>query len=463
MFVDQKGEIGMSNNMFHTYQSGLVKDATKFLFYLLIALLPYDAFNLLPSTYRPISLFPLTALFFLVLPKLIKSKIDSPTKFLGIFFLCSIIYSILIYTIHSLNYSLFFDFLTTTTIGVILFLTANIIFKQLKIEKVKNYKGVFANMIAKTYIFPIIVAGIDMLSVYSILPISVSEGIHIFFGGFQYGRICGVTYEASWLSMHLIFAGMSYIYLIYLGRKKLWIKFLLLLDVLILLASVSFQGYIYIILIILFCLFQTLRKQRIGHAIIFLSITISIVLIITSVLSNIDSDLYFISRFKNLSLGNLLHSDLSAFVRVINPICAILMFFNNFGFGVGGGAYPIYYGDYINRYFDWGLLFYNGQNEIVQTILTTSASAKCLWARLVGEFGLISFLYFFFIITVISRRKTDRVMHIWLFAMLVLMLQFDSMCYFPLIIFLAFYNNLEKRTKRRCPSIIKQEVNHNSI
>ena len=83
-------------------------------------------------------------------------------------------------------------------------------------------------------------------------------------------------------------------------------------------------------------------------------------------------------------------------------------------------------------------------NEIVTTIEGLSANTKCFYARLLGEFGLISIIYYMFLYYCVKNKTRDVFIRFWLVACFIMMLQFDSFCFFPFMIFLAFYNNTTK-------------------
>lgn len=411
------------------------------LFVLCIFCLPYDAMKILPTIYRPLSIFPLLLIFILLLPKLFKNK-DKTVVFLTLFYLISLL-TLFINYINDISFSFFADFFVTITLGYLIYITMNTVFKYF--SKVNDFKKIFCKLISYAYVFPILIALFDFLSVNHILPTSISTLIHSIFGGGQELRVCGFTLEASWLTMHLIFCLPAMLYSLKVKSVSKFFYFIIGIDVLIIIFSFSMQAYLYII-IIAFCIWIYMLKCGMNIKIFFIPfLLVGFFALLFYFFRSIDSDIYFIKRFDNLNITYLLRNDSSSFIRIMNPIISLRMWFDHIFLGVGGGNYAIYYAEYIEKYYSYALNIYNGSNEIVYTINNLSANSKCLYTRLFAEFGIFAILYYFFLYYSIKKNnktKIDKMLVYWLFAVIVLMIQFDSLCYFPYLLFLAFYNNI---------------------
>lgn len=429
------------------YKNELLNHIIKILLYLLIFLLPYDSIKYMSTSYRPLSLFPLIALFVLLIPKIIKIKFYREKKYYLVFYFFSCASSFFLCIIRNYKISFAFDFFITNTLGFLLFFILDILFK--------SYSGgrftlKIVCLISYAYLVPVFITLLDMLSIYGLLPSNVSSSIHMLFGGGQSVRICGTTGEASWVCIHMLFALFSYYYLYSMKIKKYRNLFMMLLCLIIVIFSFSMLGYIAIVLFLCVIWLKSITKRITFKNVALLILALIFGIVFINIVSNLEYDIYFIVRFKNLSLKHLIHTDASVFTRLINPTVAIIMGFKNPFLGIGGGLFPIYYGEYIRAYFSFGLDIYGGVSEITTGIYELTANAKCLYARIIAENGLISIFYFMFLYVIYKKSKSDKIVNLWLVMLLILMLQFDSLCYFPFVFLLAFANNVGRSDVNDC-------------
>ena len=411
------------------YENATLNKIIYYLFLIAIFLIPYDALPVLPSLYKPISLFPLVAIFIILIPKIFMIDLHGKKNlfyFYG-FYIISVVEGVLIASSkHSM--SLFFDFFVTLSIALVLITTLYILLTESNFENKIEW---FAKKIAIAYYFPVIVALLDFLSVYRVLPGGISETIHSIFGGQQHARVNGVTFEASWLSMHLFFSSFSYFYLIKNNIYRIRNLVFLIIEVIIFCLLFSMQGYMIAIIFGAFLWLRWILKDITFKKLIIPISLLSIIIIGLAVIKNIKTDIYFIARLQNLSLDYLLHSDASGYIRILNPTMGLLMGVHH-PLGIGGGNYAIYYEEYVMKYFPWGVDFFGGNNEIVDYINNVSAGAKCLYAELIAENGIFSILYFIFLYKCICIKKNEY-FGIWTIATCLLMLQFETVFYIPYI------------------------------
>ena len=202
------------------YKDPTLNKIIYYLFLVAIFLIPYDALPVLPSLYKPISLFPLLGIFILLIPKIFVINLHGKKNlfYFYVFFVIAIIQGLLIASIKN-SFSLFFDFFITLSIAFVVITSLYIVLSESIFENKLEW---FAKKIAIAYYLPVVITVIDILSVYHVLPDGISDTIHSIFGGQQHGRVNGVTFEASWLSMHLFFSSFAYFYLFkhYISRKR---------------------------------------------------------------------------------------------------------------------------------------------------------------------------------------------------------------------------------------------------
>lgn len=424
---------------------------------LMLFLLPYDAIRILPSTYKPISLLVLLLLAFFLFPRIVFSKKSKSSTLFLFFYFGSIFYSFLQCFFLSEVSDLFLDYFVTFSIGLLLFLVCDNVFAVY--SKNKNFHIEFAKILSYAYVLPNIIALIDLFAVNDVLiPYSISQLIHSVFGGNQGDRVCGVTFEASWLSMHLLFSIGCNLYLLNKRVNKRLSLSMIFIALFVLIFSFSMQGYACLGISVFVYWIYRVKKAKNGKSRFKLLISpilllVSAIILYFVIVPNIDANSYFLIRLQNLNLEYFLYSDLSAYVRFFNPVMSLMMISENYGLGVGGGMFSYYYEKYVTTYFPWGLDFFGGDNEVVDTINALNASAKCLYTRIIGENGIFSILYFTFLHSCLSKRKSNDSLVFWLIIVLCLMLQFDSMCFFPFLVFLAFYNNLEKAGSKHRPAV----------
>lgn len=415
---------------------------------LLIFFLPYDAIRFLPTLYRPLSLIPLILLVIILIPKFFQVAIDKASACFIIFYILILFSSTAFVVFGMLNVELYFGDLITFTIGFLLFLSSNITFRKIRLIKSKEeFKIWFAQSVAIAYYFPLFIAVLDCLSYFNILPIKLSEIIHLIFGGWQ-SRVSGVTSEASWLVIHLLFSGGFYLYLYFKIKKKIHL-FCAVLSLIIVILSASLNGYIILIASSIICWVYFCRRRN--RLIFWISPFIAAVAIIILfiVLSTIDSDVYFIKRFQSVSFDELYHNDISVFVRLTNPLVSVIMGLTQTPIGVGLGGYSQYYGYYIHNLFPWVLNVYNGKNEVVETIATNSATPKSLFGNIISCGGWLSIIYFAGVFICYRNIRQNHDLIIPAVIVLFCTLQFDSLCFFIWIVVLSFFNNLELNKLKR--------------
>lgn len=421
----------------------------EFLIILSFLLLPYDAIRVFSTYYNPIAIFPILFLFVFKIVPIINANNKKETYIFFLFVCLGCFFSFILSYINGLPISESLEWSFTCILGFIVFITFNYVFfnvKKMKYGRIK-LKSFFCKWIARAYYFPIIVTCFDVLSIYGILPSSVSKIIHSCFGGAQSLRVCGFTYEASWLVMHLLFSGTVYLYRCKNEGKKFDLLFAIA-AFLCCLATISMNGLVIVcfatgIVYVYFCF----KKNKL----IFYLLPFAVILLIIGffvIIRNVDADIYFINRFKNFSLSYLYYNDISIFIRITNPIIGLRMFFKNGLLGVGGGNFGFYYPEYILQDYLWVLDVYDGANEVAYTVETFSANCKSLLPRIIGETGIVSILYITVVICCLKKVfKYNGDFVLTAAVLLGCILQFDSMFFTLWLVSLALFNNMDESRK----------------
>lgn len=431
------------------------------LFIISIYLIPYEAIpNILPSVYRPISIFPIILFFLLIIfiEFRVGIRIDK-VKIRFILFCFSAIMITILLSYYKFNtYNNAIDFFISLIFGIITFWSFNKYFEVVK----KNYSNDtyiewFFKLMSKVYIIPILIALIELLCLIGILPISIKVSINRLLGGFQYTRITMGSSEASWVSMQLLIMLPIFLYLYKKYKKKRYL-FSFMLFCLIFIYNVSMQGFITLIFaFVIYTFIMSLINGKVREFIkniIVTIIVITVVFITFKFIVNILPQSYYTIRLNNMTnLSNLIRMDGSAFVRIVYPLTSGLIFIDNPILGIGGGNFGIIFGEYIQNIFPWAIAQYP---EVAYHIKTQNTGTGSLYLRVLAEFGVIGGILFYrFIYLIINKikriKRVDnfKIIIFWCVTIFSIMIQFDSFAYIPFWIAIAFINNFSLEIKNK--------------
>lgn len=416
------------------------------LFAIGIFLIPYDAFPVMPSTYRPISIIPLIlSLLFLV-----AGVGGRRVRVLGKRQLIILAFYALVLVINAFRAMLgdlavdgYIDTMLTLTVGVLAYFSFSgfLTWKISKTSLNDTIDWLFRSLSA-AYIIPLCVGFVECLSLAGILPGGIKDALHGFFGGNQPNRLTLTSYEASWASIHLLIAAVSNFCLYVRGKRYFHIVFAALAAVLFVYSS-SMQG----VLIIscasaLYAIWYSYKKRRL---LIFIKWVVIIVALVSLVLVSFvlfftiaGNDAYYATRLLNFtSVDRLIHTDGSSFVRLVFPFICLQMFVTNPLFGVGAGAFAEALPAFIVEDYSWAIQF----GEVARYLNgTLTPSAVSLYTRVIGELGLIGAIPFFsFLISSlrcvgkVASCDIPRGYHAVFLCMVLLcsQLQFASFAYLP--------------------------------
>ena len=106
--------------MIKPYKSSWLNYIVGFLVVAIIFLIPYDSIRFMPSSYRPLSIIPLILLFFIMVPAIIRKKIDGATQYLIAFYCVTNLLSFLLSFSYGEGYEGSIDYLLTTSIIIVI-------------------------------------------------------------------------------------------------------------------------------------------------------------------------------------------------------------------------------------------------------------------------------------------------------------------------------------------------------
>lgn len=423
------------------------------LFIISMWLMPYDSIpGILPSVYRPISIYSISLFFLLIVLIELRNGIiiDQSKKSFLFFTFYSVFITILI---SAFRFNLFDnskDYFITFAFGIMTFYSFNNYLKIIK-KGYSNEKYIewFFRLISNIYIIPLSIGFIELLCLLHILPIKLKIIINNLLGGFQYSRITMGSKEASWISMQLIIILPILLFLYIKFKKKRYILSFIL-SLVIFVYNVSMQGFMTLLfsfIIYTFIISIINNKFRVFIKNFLLSIVIiSLLYIALRLVINILPSSYYTDRLAYITdIPKLIRNDGSAFIRIVYPITSGLIFIDNPLIGIGGGNYPIVFGDYIMKFFPWAIPKYP---EVAYHIATKNTGTGCLYMKVLAEFGVVGGLLFSSLIFSIMKKikyiRTKKLVVFWCISIFSIMIQFDSYAYVPFWVCMAFINNFDK-------------------
>lgn len=423
------------------------------LFKLAIILLPYDAIHyLIPSNYAPISIYPF---FFLLIFMLIKRKwcisLSKSGRILMTLFVYVAFLSVFTNFAYVKSLSIYVEFILTFMIGIIVFFSADMFLREKFADDRGGMYKYIVQLAGKAYYFPLIVGMVEYIALRGIFPSSIIRVLHAVFGGWQAGRLCMTTFEASWASMHMLIAMVAYFSLLKLktGRKAINMLCLVMSAVFFLL-SASAQGIVTLVVAGLLYLFLSAYRDKrvlkfLVRLVAVMAVTIVAFLLFYRILL-LMPDTYMARRILGFTtLRNAFESDSSVFIRVGFLLIHLLIFKDHVLFGIGGGDFKSIVVDYIKQYYPYAMSL----PEISGIIRNGSNTTTSIYLSALSEFGIVgAVLFFYFIVRCLKhlgsrKHEKNNAILICLFVavLLALPVQFGSWAYVPFWLCLALANN----------------------
>ena len=428
------------------------------IFKLAVFLLPYDAIHyLVPSQYAPVSIYPF---FILLIYMILNRRGHISLSKSGITVIVLFLYTAFISIFTNLAYvksiSIYVEFILTYMIGAMVFFSADMYLHEKYADDNSKLFKYLVQLLGKAYYLPLIVGVVEYCAIQDVLPSAIIDVFHAVFGGWQTGRLCITTFEASWASMHMLIAMVVYFSLLKMkiGSKKINILCLFV-SIGLFLILASAQGIITLAVAGLLYLFLSAYRDKkllkFFRRFISVSVLIVIAFLLFYKILQLMPNTYMASRILGFTtLKNAFANDSSVFVRIGFPLIHLLIFKDHLLFGVGGGDFKRIVIDYIKEYFPYTM----GTPEIANIVSNGSSSEVSIYLSALSEFGIFgAALFFYLIINCIKNLKNQELYDadlICLFVaiLLALPIQFGSWSYVPFWICLAFTNNLRCRQQK---------------
>ncbi len=346
-----------------------------------ILLIPFMSLPVMPSDYRPISIFLIVPISIFIYVKYLDSlKLQADILLLSFFVLFAVVHSLILQPFTTSIRGvlpLFFGFFSY--VGI------NYYFQRTRIITIFN-------KLTKLFVFIAILGIIEFLAMKNLIPYSIKSFIGEIFSGKVSSRIQLTTMEGSWAAKVIIFSIPIYVYH-YCNRGYFYISFYILLVLFLL--TFSLEGFAIVGLAFMFRFLPVLFKMitfryKLKYYLYLLIFIIATFFIIQYVLSNYSG--YVIDRiYKFLNANSLLailSLDASTFIRVVYPYIGFLILWDN-PCGVGLGGYAETFNSYIKNI----PVEYSNFQEVIGDIRTISADPKNLYSKIASETGIVGVLF----------------------------------------------------------------------
>lgn len=400
-----------------------------------------DAYPIFPSDYRPLTLVMLLPFFPMAFIKIVNIKFNKFKLVVTLFFLYILVLSFFYSLFYFSDFTGFFDSLITISLAILSYSSFIIIFKYFNYTK-KDFDFVF-DIFSN---FLLILAIIEVLSIYGLFPSIVKVIINNIFTLSSSRRLLLINRESSWASLTLLFV------LSYFIHKNQIIKSIVTYFIIVL--SFSMTGIILGTTLIIIYIFRTKEFLK-----VFLFFSIGILLF--SFFINYYEQLFYflgienqytiiriskwIGIFKNNSeniIRNILISDGgSTYIRVLYPLIAFLEGIKSI-LGLGAGNFGLMAPNYVNVY------NLNTDIPLIQLLMNGHYTAiGNLYSRVVFEGGLFGLWVIFYILKYIIRIAKEFNYVFLVIPIFLVFFQFSSYIYLPFIMVLAMLNFLNSKER----------------
>ncbi|MCG8606814.1 O-antigen ligase family protein [bacterium] len=440
---------------------------------LALVFIPFDGVPVLfPTTYRPLSLlFLIPSLLLIVLSIGWTLRLRKSVAKLTLAFVYFSLSSIILTTYFGYAWDGFLDFFVTFSLGISAFTVFLTAFTRIRSRCESNDEliALVFKYISIGYVIMILVGCVEFLSLYTpAVSVDVKKTLNLLTSGKISSRLQLTSGEPSWAARQALF-GLP-ILLIAKGRNSFWTISLFVLFLL----TFSLEGFFVMALstLVYFAYLYWEKKRTFFRKM--LKVTLGLVFLSTVVFFFakevfLKGNGYYSTRFDKLAslqsvqLANLIYLDESVFLRTAYPAAAFLMFVDYPVLGVGGGNYRYHFGKYINENFPSASKF--GFTQMKRQHIGKKEQTKNVYARMLGEFGLVGITMFLFFLAGLTKRlrnaqilneKTKRYLFLWFIMCVLSLIQFDSFAYINFWLLSAFILSLRNA---RHPDITGEKTN----
>lgn len=417
-----------------------------------ILIIPFDSFPIYfgSSIYRPVSIFPLFLCFILlVLEASLHFKVKFRTfKLLTIFLILT--YISFAKSLKYKDYSGVVDFFITGFLGISSLSVFEDFFYRLKnkIGREASFNYI-ADLFSKAMVLPLIFGSFQIIYIltHRLLP-GANLAFSLVTYRWQLGRVFLTCGEPSWAVIYLILL----FYFTVFGTKVRYRNIKLFIIALYILFTLSMYGYLSVIFAIVFyVLFRALKDIAFLKNILLISILFFIgVIFFDNLMQEIGNTSYFGARYFQLRelvtyiispedfINAIQILSGTVFVRLMNPMIALMIAFDFPVLGCGGGYYYKLYPRYIKKYFPKAIKWYEVEAAVSGEYKITSRN---LFLRLFGECGIfIGITFLGYCLSLLKNINKNDKRSLWNIALLfMVVLNKDSLCYLPFIFILALF------------------------
>ena len=347
-----------------------------------ILLIPFMSLPVMPSDYRPVSVFFLVPIsIYIYFSRLVNFGLTKDVLVLSLFFLFAIVQSLIL---QSFTVSL--RAIMPLLFGFFSYVGISYYFQKNRVINTFNHLTKIFSIIA-------IIGIVEVLSMREILPFYFKEFIGEVFSAKVSSRLQLVSMEGSWAAKIIIFSIPIFIFQ-YCLNGKFHMSFYILLILFFLIFSI--EGFAILVTAFIFRFFPVLIKTmtfryKFKYYLFTFFSFLAISTIIQNVLSNqqgyqIDRLYQFVNANSFLTILSL---DASTFIRVVYPYIGFLIFWDNpLGVGLGG------YAENFNYYIKKIPVQYSSFEEVVGDIITKTADPKNLYSKIASEIGIVGIVLF---------------------------------------------------------------------
>ena len=363
-----------------------------------VFLIPFISLPVLPSTYRPVSVFFLLipALVFFVHKNVVKVRLD----YYVLFFLIYIIVHGGLFALFSdgFDYFSYFKEFVVILSGAVVYFGFRFVFEAYGLHW-------FASVSNLSYKILLLIGVIEVLAVLGVIPFSIKETMNMALSGKAHERIQFTTMEASWGARVLLFAFAIYLFT---SKDRREVRlFFVMLGLLLLLFTFSVAVFGFLILAI-FIYFIYLFKFK-GMLYSFLLVMAAYLLLILSLglFSELGFGGYYLNRIDALLSGDFYHVsdmllyDQSIFIRLGYPFLALYIYMDNL-MGVGIGQYGRYFNDYLVELYGAGVLQFP---EVFDDVYSNEGDARSLLFKIIVDTSLLGFFIFMAVLHIAFKDR----------------------------------------------------------
>lgn len=363
--------------------------------------IPFISFPVMPSTYRPVSVY------FLLLPSLMfllnyRTFFNRQDRVLSILILFAIFYGFFVGLVSSdFSFLGYFSELITIAIGVLVYAGFRFIFQTYGMAW-------FFRVSAISYKFVVVLGCLEILSLLGVLPYSVKELINFTLSGKSHGRIQLTTMEAAWGARVFLFLFIAYIFS--LNDSGVTRKIYIVLGLILFLSTFSMAMFSYFSLGMIFYFILKYRFKAVFYLLLLLGLGYFLILGMLGVFDMMGIGGYHLNRVEALIYGDfyqfedMLHYDQSIFIRLGYPVLAVYIYMDNL-MGIGLGQYSLYFNEYLIEYFGASVLSFP---EVLGDVYTSDGDPRSLPAKLLSELSVVGLsLYFYLFYVCFSTMNRD--------------------------------------------------------